>query len=125
VGEGSLGREPAKKELPYGTPVPGKPGLATSPFAANSGYVDVIGFPPGTAVEDPYTGKIFLTPSKRPKWPPAPTRRIDYKGTTTCLYSLGIVTMQCSSGRRLYIQAFNFVRITKELEDQRGCTSSQ
>ena len=51
-----------KTELPYGTPVPGKPGLVTSPFAAESGYVDVTGFPPGTAVEDPYTGKIFLTP---------------------------------------------------------------
>jgi hypothetical protein len=51
-----------KTELPYGTPVPGKPGLVTSPFAPDSGYVDVTGFPPATAVEDPYTGKIFLTP---------------------------------------------------------------
>ena len=51
-----------KAELPYGTPVPGKPGLVTSPFAPESGYVDVTGSPPGTAVEDPYTGKIFLTP---------------------------------------------------------------
>ena len=51
-----------KTELLYGTPVPGKPGLVTSPFAAESGYVDVTGSPPGTAVEDPYTGKIFLTP---------------------------------------------------------------
>jgi hypothetical protein len=51
-----------KTELPYGTPVAGKPGLVTSPFAPDSGYVFVIGFPPGTEVEDPYTGKIFLTP---------------------------------------------------------------
>jgi hypothetical protein len=51
-----------KTDLPYGTPVPGKPGLVASPFAPDSGYVDVTGFPPGTAVEDPYTGKIFLTP---------------------------------------------------------------
>jgi len=51
-----------KTDLPYGTPVPGKPGLVTSPFGSDSGYVDVTGFPPGTAVEDPYTGKIFLTP---------------------------------------------------------------
>jgi hypothetical protein len=51
-----------KTDLPYGTPVPGKPGLVTSPFALDSGYVDVTGFPPGTEVEDPYTGKIFLTP---------------------------------------------------------------
>src|SRR5215510_12794310 len=49
-------------DLQYGTPVPGKPGLVTSPFAPDAGYVQVLGFPPGTAVEDPYTGKIFLTP---------------------------------------------------------------
>ncbi|MGH7982168.1 MAG: hypothetical protein ACREFF_03360 [Candidatus Udaeobacter sp.] len=51
-----------KTNLPYGTPVPGKAWLVTSPFAPDSGYVDVTGFPPGTPVEDPYTGKIFLTP---------------------------------------------------------------
>jgi len=49
-------------DLVYGTSVPEKPGLVVSPFAPDSGYVDVTGFPPGTAVEDPYTGKIFLTP---------------------------------------------------------------
>jgi len=51
-----------KTNLPYGTPVPGKPGLVTSPFAPDAGYVQVLGFPPGTPVEDPYTGKIFLAP---------------------------------------------------------------
>jgi hypothetical protein len=35
-----------KTELPHGTPVPGKPWLVTSPFAPDSGYVDVTGFPP-------------------------------------------------------------------------------
>src|SRR6267143_2041258 len=56
------GRNQQKADLLYGTPVPGKPGLVMSPFAPDSGYVDVTGFPPGTEVEDPYTGKIFLTP---------------------------------------------------------------
>jgi len=51
-----------KTALLYGTPAPGKPDLVASPFAAESGYVDVTGFPPGSEVEDPYTGKIFLTP---------------------------------------------------------------
>ena len=51
-----------KAELLYGIPVPGKPGLVTSPFAPDRGYVDVTGFPPGTSVQDPYTGKIFLAP---------------------------------------------------------------
>jgi hypothetical protein len=51
-----------KANLPYGTPVPGKPGLVTSPFAPEAGYVQVVGFPPGTPVEDPYSGKVFLTP---------------------------------------------------------------
>ena len=48
--------------LLYGTPVPGKQGLVTSPFSLDSGYIDVRSFPPGTEVKDPYTGKIFLTP---------------------------------------------------------------
>lgn len=56
------GTNQQKTDLLYGTPVPGKPGFVTSPFAADKGYVDVTGFPPGTQVEDPYTGKIFLTP---------------------------------------------------------------
>ncbi len=51
-----------KTALLYGTLAPGNPDLVISPFAPESGYIDVTGFPPGSEVEDPYTGKIFLTP---------------------------------------------------------------
>src|SRR5438128_6871679 len=61
VAKAASGTNQQKPDLLYGTPVPGKPGLVTSPFAPDSGYVDVTGFPPGTEVDDPYTGKIFLT----------------------------------------------------------------
>ena len=49
-------------EMAYGTPVPGKPGFVTSPHSPYAGYVDVRGFPPGTEVKCPYSGKIFLVP---------------------------------------------------------------
>lgn len=49
-------------EVPYGKHVPGKPGFVTSPFSPYSGYIDVRGFPPGTEVKDPYSGKSFLVP---------------------------------------------------------------
>jgi hypothetical protein len=52
----------SSREMAYGTPVPGKPGFVTSPHAPYAGYVDVRGFPPGTEVKCPYSGKIFLVP---------------------------------------------------------------
>jgi hypothetical protein len=52
----------SKRDAPYAIPVPNKPGFVTSPFAPKAGYVDVRGFPSGTEVKDPYSGKIFLTP---------------------------------------------------------------
>jgi len=51
-----------KRDVPYAVPVPGKQGLVTSPFAPDEGYVDVSKFPPGTEVNDPFSGKIFRTP---------------------------------------------------------------
>jgi hypothetical protein len=55
---------PAKSEetLPYGKPVPGKPGYVTSPFSPDAGYIDVTGFTPGSKARDPYTNKIFRVP---------------------------------------------------------------
>lgn len=47
--------------LPYGKPVPRKPGFVSSPFDAKF-IIDVRGFPPGTLVNDPNTNKPFRVP---------------------------------------------------------------
>ena len=52
----------SKRDIPYGIPVPNRPGFVTSPYSPKAGYVDVRGFPSGTEVKDPYSGKVFLTP---------------------------------------------------------------
>jgi len=54
--------EKAKGDLPYGIPVPGHKGMVTSPYLPEGNYIDVSAFAPGSAVKDPYTGKIFLVP---------------------------------------------------------------
>jgi hypothetical protein len=54
--------EKAKQDMPYGIPVPGQKGIVTSPYLPEGNYVDVSAFAPGSAVKDPYTGKIFLVP---------------------------------------------------------------
>jgi hypothetical protein len=51
-----------KADVPYAIPVPGKQGFVTSPFAPDSGLIDVRQFPPATDVKDPFTGKVFRTP---------------------------------------------------------------
>ncbi len=50
------------RDLPYGVPVPGRPGFVTSPYAPTRGHVDVRDFASGAEVKDPFTGKVFLTP---------------------------------------------------------------
>jgi len=52
----------AKGDMPYGIPVPGHKGMVTSPYVPEGNYIDVSAFAPGSAVRDPYTGKIFLVP---------------------------------------------------------------
>lgn len=54
--------EKAKGDLPYGIPVPGHKGMVTSPYSPEGNYIDVSAFPTGSAVRDPYTGKVFLVP---------------------------------------------------------------
>jgi len=54
--------EKAKGDMPYGIPVPGQKGMVTSPYLPEGNYVDVGAFAPGSAVKDPYTGKIFRVP---------------------------------------------------------------
>jgi hypothetical protein len=52
----------AKGDMPYGIPVPGRKGMVTSPYLPEGNYIDVSAFAPGSAVKDPYTGKIFRVP---------------------------------------------------------------
>ena len=54
--------EKAKGDMPYGIPVPGQKGMVTSPYLPEGNYIDVSAFAPGSAVRDPYTGKIFRVP---------------------------------------------------------------
>ena len=50
------------RRLPAGISVPHKPGFVRSPYTQNQALIDVRGFPSGTRVKDPYTGKTFVTP---------------------------------------------------------------
>jgi hypothetical protein len=52
----------SKGDMPYGIPVPGQKGMVTSPYLPEGYYIDVSAFAPGSAVKDPYTGKIFRVP---------------------------------------------------------------
>ena len=62
-GVSAAATEKAKVDLPYGSPVPGRKSMVTSPYTPEEGkYVDVTGFASGSVVKDPYTGKLFLVP---------------------------------------------------------------
>ena len=54
--------EKATGDMPYGIPVPGQKGMVISPYSPDGNYIDVTAFAPGSAVKDPYTGKIFRVP---------------------------------------------------------------
>lgn len=60
--------------LPFGSPVPGRPGMVNSPYAQKRQLVDVTGMSPGETVKDPYTGKLFRVPPlpEASSPPPAP-----------------------------------------------------
>src|SRR5437762_2801716 len=58
----SVPAQRTRTDLPYGVPVPNKPGFVISPYSRNAGYVDIRGFPTGAEVKDPFTGKVFITP---------------------------------------------------------------
>lgn len=51
-------------ELPYGSPISGRPGFVNSPYAAKHQLVDVTGLPVGMEVKCPYTGKLFRVPAQ-------------------------------------------------------------
>ncbi len=51
-----------KTDLLDAVPVEGKRGYVKSPHAPNAGLVDVRGFPAGTEIKCPYTGRIFILP---------------------------------------------------------------
>jgi hypothetical protein len=59
-GEGTS-TAPSDSQFPTAKRVPNKPGFVFSP-ADPSKYVDVSGYPSGSKVKDPYSGKIFTVP---------------------------------------------------------------
>jgi len=80
---GAAAAKPTAPEVPYGIPIPNRPGFVNSPFAAKHQLVDVTGLPVGMEVKCPYTGKLFRVPAMdvadqkavaSPVAPPAPEK---------------------------------------------------
>ena len=68
---------PAKaetQEIPFGTPIAGRPGFVNSPYAAKHQLVDVTGLPVGMEVKCPYTGKLFRVPPQADAQGKVPTQ---------------------------------------------------
>lgn len=55
----------ATADLPYGTPVPGRPNMVNSPYAGKTQLVDISGMGIGQTVKCPYTGKLFKVPGSQ------------------------------------------------------------
>lgn len=55
---------PARSDLTFASPVPGKPGCVYPPRTRHTpaNIVDVTGQPPGTRVRDPVTHLVFWVP---------------------------------------------------------------
>jgi hypothetical protein len=52
------------EQLPFGTRVPGQPGLVQSPYDPEGRSVDVREFAPGQMARCPYSGKVFRVPPR-------------------------------------------------------------
>lgn len=51
-------------DLPFGTRIPGQPGLVKSPYDPDGRSVDVREFAPGQMARCPYSGKVFRVPPR-------------------------------------------------------------
>jgi hypothetical protein len=54
---------PGSNAIPSGVAIKDKPGFVLSPYAPDKGLVDVRGFPPGTDVRDPFSGRPMKVPA--------------------------------------------------------------
>ncbi len=62
------------QDIPFGTPIAGRPGFVNSPYAAKHQLVDVTGLPSGMEVKCPYSGKLFRVPPQAQAQPQVPAQ---------------------------------------------------